>query len=256
MDQIGDVFKPLLSIPGKVSVVYKNLNSGETFCYKENLVHRGASIIKLYVMGEAFRQMEVGILERDRVFTLRDEDRVPPCGVLTFMHEGLKVNTADLLYLMIILSDNVAANLLIDALGIENINRFIRESGLTLTVLRRKMFDRKSAAEGNENMITAKETGLFLEKLYKGEVVSPHGDRKMLAILKRQQLNNKFPLLLEEDEVEIAHKTGEDDGISHDAGIFYTKEPFLLVVLGNDLEDLSINSKMGEVAEKLTKIHN
>ncbi|MDO5713925.1 MAG: serine hydrolase [Tissierellia bacterium] len=256
MEGIQKVFDPLLKIQGKVSVVYKNLITKESFFYNEDFPMQAASVIKLFVLGEGFRQIEKGFLDTEERFVLKDKDRVPPSGVLTFLHDGLEVTTMDLLILMIILSDNVATNLLIDRLGIENINRFIHELGFSTSILRRKMFDYESAKQGNVNTITAKEVGLFLEKLFLGTVISKEMDQKMIDILKSQQVINKFPLLLEEGEVEIAHKTGEDDGVSHDVGIFYTKKPFLLVVCGNELEDVGINVVMGEVVKELVEYHN
>ena len=67
---------------------------------------------------------------------------------------------------------------------------------------------------------------ILLKKLFAGECVSPAADAEMLSIMKNQRLNGKMPFFL--DDYEIAHKTGEDDGITHDVGIVYGDHPVLL----------------------------
>lgn len=88
-----------------------------------------ASIIKLFIMAEAFRRFEEGTLDPGEFFTLHAEDKMPSCGALTYMHDGLQVTCLDLVTLMIILSDNTATNLLIDRLGMENINQMCQSVG-------------------------------------------------------------------------------------------------------------------------------
>ena len=81
------------------------------------------------------------------------------------MRENLKVILEDLYVLMIILSDNYAINMLIDKLGIDNINKTIKEIGLKNTIINRKMFDEEKATLGLENYISSEDIACLLEKI-------------------------------------------------------------------------------------------
>ena len=75
----------------------------------------------------------------------------------------------------------------------------------------------------------------MLKKMYHGTLVSETSSEKMLEILKNQRLNGKIPFHFTE-KIDIAHKTGEDTGITHDVGILYGKEPLLMLFLGNEVD--------------------
>ena len=103
-------------------------------------------------MAEAFRQREAGILRFDELVEIRREDKLPSCGALTYMHDGLQVTVGDLVTLMIILSDNTATNLLIDKLGRDAINQTIRKLGLLpyrLTECVRRYFSTTTACRSS-----------------------------------------------------------------------------------------------------------
>ncbi|NLD58856.1 MAG: serine hydrolase, partial [Clostridiales bacterium] len=195
-----------------------------------------ASVIKIPVMIEAFRQFEAGLLSPDMAVTVRPEHRMPSCGALAYMHDNLTVTAMDCVTLMIILSDNTATNLMIDMLGIENINSTLAALGCVQTRIARKLFDREGMKRGLKNFITAREIGMLLEKIYRGEAVSPAASETMLEILKNQRLNGKIPFFLHRLGVKIAHKTGEEDGISHDAAIVFADRPFSMVALSNNVD--------------------
>lgn len=221
----------LAALPGEVSVFGKDLVTAEQWAYQADLPLVAASVIKIPILTEAFRQARDGLLSLDEEFSILPEQKMPSCGVLTYLHDGLKVTLQDLCALMIIVSDNTATNILIDRLGMENVNETMRKLGLRKTVLRRKLFDAEASARGIENTITAQEMGILLEKMYRGECVSAAADREMLDILRNQRLNGKMPFFLH--GVEIAHKTGEDAGITHDVGIVYAAHPLVLCFASN-----------------------
>ena len=218
----------LASLPGEVCVFGKDLVTGETCAFQADTPVSAASVIKIPIMIEAFRQERDGLLSMEETFSIRPEQKMPSCGVLTYLHDGLTVTLRDLCVLMIIVSDNSATNLLIDRLGIDCVNRTIRRLGLEQTTLRRRLYDQEAQARGIQNTITAAEMGLLLEKLFRGQCVSPEADAAMLRILFDQRLNGKMPFYLHSDGVQIAHKTGEDDGVTHDVGIVYAEHPLVL----------------------------
>ena len=227
MNEKLSAFLPALrALPGEISVWAENLVTGEAFTFQPDLPLVAASVIKIPILAEAFRQQRDGLLSMDEMFSIRPEQKMPSCGALAYLHDGLQVTLRDLCVLMIILSDNSATNILIDRLGIDAVNATLRSLGLKQTTLRRRLFDREASRRGIQNHITAGEMALLLKKMHQGRCISPAADAEMLSIMKDQRLNGKIPFFL--DDFEIAHKTGEDDGITHDVGIVYAPQPILL----------------------------
>ena len=108
--------------------------------------------------------------------------------------------------------------------------------GLSGIRLRRKMFDSEASARGLQNTVTARDVAAFFRLLYQEKLISPAASRQMLGILKNQRLNGKIPFFLHEQGIRVAHKTGEDDETTHDAGILFAQRPVLAVFLGNDTD--------------------
>lgn len=233
---------------GITSVWYEDLTTKRVVSRNEQVPLVAASVIKLFIMAEAFRQFEAGTLDPDQRFTIRPEDKMPSCGALTYMHDGLEVTCLDLVTLMIILSDNTATNLLIDRLGMEGVNQMCQAVGGEGCRLNRKLFDAQAASRGIENTITAAGVGNFLHGLYHGELVSENASKQMLSILKNQRLNGKIPFFL---DLPIAHKTGEDEGITHDAAIVFAPKPFILVMLSNKTNVPKFERLMQDAARDL-----
>lgn len=231
-----EIIKKLEEQTGRIGFYYKDLVSGETMSYHADEAFMSASVIKLFVLAEAERRVAEGSLDKHMLYTVSRKECVPSCGALTYLHDGAQVTVEDMYTLMIILSDNSATNFLIDILGIEAINANIRSMGYDKTILQRKMYDWESARNGRQNYIAPEEVGDFLQRMYEGRIVSPEASADMIRIMKDQQINHKIPFFLENlpEPVEVAHKTGEDDGITNDAGIVYAPRPFIVVFAGNE----------------------
>lgn len=243
----------LMKVPGKVGFFYKNLTTGQVISHNGVEEMMAASVIKLFILLDAKRRIAEGTLDKDKLVTLKEEDCVPSCGALTYMHRGLQVTVEDLYTLMIILSDNTATNMMIDILGFDSINETIEKYGFTGCRLRRKMFDAEASAKGIQNYVTADSVGKLLTMMYEGTAVSPEASEDMLRILSNQRLNNKIPFILHTypEYIRIAHKTGEDTGITHDAGIVYAKEPFVVVFLGNETDVPLYERVMASISKEL-----
>ena len=86
--------------------------------------------------------------------------------------------------------------------------------------------------------------------MYEGKLVSQRASSQMLGILKNQQLCSKIPFYLQAlpEEPEIAHKTGEDTGITHDVGIIYGREPFIVCFCGNETDTPALERAMAEIS--------
>jgi beta-lactamase class A len=247
----------LAALPGNTSFVFRDLTSGETHTYLEQQPHLAASIIKLFLMAAVFQGIEDGTIHADDLIEVRRADCVPSCGVLTYLPEERRVSVRDLVELMIIVSDNTAANLLFDLVGEEKLAHFIRDTlGLEQTVFRRKMFDAKRAAQGIENYVTAADAAALLEKIWRRELVSEQASETMYQILTHQRLNGKIPFRLHtlKPQPVIAHKTGEDTGVTHDVAIVAGEHPFLLCFLGSSTDVPAYERLMADVAEEIYRM--
>lgn len=243
----------LRATQGRVGFWTKPLD-GEATGFNEDLPLVAASVVKVPVMVEAFRQFRAGLLDPDEQVTIRPEDRMPSCGALTYLSDKVRPTLMDLTTLMIILSDNTAANLMIDRVGVDAVNRTMEERGVPGICLRRKFFQPQLAALGVTNTVTARGCGVLLEKMAKGELLGGEDDARMLSILYNQRLNGKIPFFLH--GVKIAHKTGEDDGTTHDAALIQAKRPFVLCMLSNDVDVPEYERLMQDTARELYEMYN
>lgn len=244
------IFARLQQLPGEICFAYADLADGSRLEFNSHIPVVAASVIKLPVLVCAFEQAQRGLLNMEETIILRQEDKLPSCGALKAMHSGLQVTLRDLCVLMIILSDNTATNLVIRRLGMDAVNDCMRRMGLQDSTLRRLLFDSEAAARGLENTVTAGEMLLLLEKMYRGQLLGPDTDRQLLEILKDQRLNGKMPFWLPHG-VACAHKTGEDDGITHDVGIVYAPRPFAVCFLGQKTDPPRFEREMQDITALL-----
>lgn len=222
-------------LKGLIGVYYKNLATDDCFGINEQLAFLAASVIKIPVLIETYNQVENGEILLDETVKVSSEDKVPDCGAIFYMHDNLEVTLKDLCNLMIILSDNTAANILINRLNIHRINDTLKSYGLKKTRINRLLFDEKEQKLGKENYYSPQEMGEILEKLWRKEIISERASEEMLNILKLQQINHKIPYYLPA-KVAVAHKTGEDVGVTHDVAIVYASKPYILCFASNDTD--------------------
>lgn len=237
---------------GMTGFYYKNLITGESFGIRETNAFEAASVIKVPIMVAAFEAFEKGIIEPEELYTLRREDKYPSCGALNMLHDGLQLTWLDLVTLMIILSDNSATNLFIHRLGMEQINACMRQHGLKVETVNRLLFDTEKSRMGIQNYVSPEGVGRLYEAMYRGELVSKNASGQMLHILKNQRLNGKMPFYLDEDS--IAHKTGEDDGITHDTGIVFAEKPFIACFTSNRTQVPQFERLIQEVTKELAEL--
>ena len=122
--------------------------------------------------------------------------------------------------------------MLIDRMGgMEPLNMHMKELGLQQSNLSRKMMDFRARARGSENYTSAADIGGILERIYRGEILDKTRSQIALDILKHQKYRDRIPAQLPRDIV-VAHKTGLENNIVHDAGIVYTPNgDFMVCVL-------------------------
>ncbi|MBI3011378.1 MAG: serine hydrolase [Candidatus Omnitrophica bacterium] len=219
------------SFNGDVGFVIKDLETGWRLTHQPEHRFPSASLVKIAIMAACFQAVQEGQLELSSRLRFNAADRMSGSGVLKDKPVGTMVTVEALIPLMIAESDNTATNMLINRLGLASLNRSFQALGLRQTNLARKMMDFAARAKGIENYTTATEMAFLLERLYRQELVSPDWSRRGLELLKQQKLRDRIPAQLPPETV-VAHKTGLENHICHDAGIVLTpKGDFLIVVL-------------------------
>ena len=178
----------LAALGGDTGVYIRNLVTGEVWQRGEDVPVVAASVIKIPVMIEAFRQAQAGELSLEEMHALEDWERLPSCGTLKAMHAGIEMTLLDLIKLMIIVSDNAATNIMIRRVGIPRVNETLAALGCEKTRLNRLLFDSEASRRGVKNFITAGEMGMLLEKLWRGEVVSKEASHQMMEILEQRNM--------------------------------------------------------------------
>lgn len=199
--------------------------------FNSNEVYRSASLIKLPILLETLRQLEAGKLQKERLVTIGEDDKIGDTGVLQAM-KVTQLPVQDLLSLMIIVSDNSATNLMIDLIGKSSINSTISRIGMKNSILQRKMLDFDSIQSGRDNLTTAADIALCLKEGVAGRSLNKHSRETFHSFLLQQQFKDKLPYYMDDSLLKIGNKTGELPGNEHDCGIItYGKKQAFIVVL-------------------------
>ncbi len=215
------ILQRLSSFHGEVGLVVKDLKTGWTFLHNDEVLFPAASLIKIPIMVACFKAFQEGLLDLNEKYVLERKDRVSGSGILRRMRNGRTFNYEELIDYMVSHSDNIATNVLIEKLGFDYINGIFRELGLKETVLNRKMIDFKARENGLENYTSAREMAELLEDIYSGRALTPEISERCLKILKEQKINDRLPRYLPREAM-VAHKTGLEREVCHDAGIVFS----------------------------------
>lgn len=223
-----DILRMLRDFRGELGFVIKDLRSGRAIVHDADKRFPSASMVKVPIMAACYKAAEEGRISLADVVTLKRTDKVRGSGTLRAAPAGTPVTVEKLIELMITGSDNTAANMLIDLLGFEYLRSAFKDFGLDQTNLSRKMMDFRSRAKGIENYTTPREMAEILEKIYRRTCVSPQASEKCLVCLRGQKVNDRIPRYLPR-KVPVAHKTGLENKVCHDAGIVFTDKGDVLI---------------------------
>ncbi len=229
------IFELLSELEGSVGLFIQDLDSGETLEIDPERVFPSASVIKIPMLALLLRDVQQGRVDWTARRRIDPANRVGGTGILCELNPDYEPTVEELATLMIVLSDNIATNEIMDIVGIERVNEFCRELGCPNTRLMRKMLDFEAIKKGYNNYMCAGETGRLLVRIANEEFVNAEASRMIMRIMERQQCRNKLPALLptipnyaseevkrniQDGSVLVANKTGELVGIQHDVGIF------------------------------------
>ncbi|MFL6215555.1 MAG: serine hydrolase [Blastocatellia bacterium] len=223
------VRKELAEFKGKVSLFAKNLDTGASFGINEDNRVRTASTIKTAIMVEAFARVAEGKANWSDEVALTNAKKVGGSGILQELSDGLRLRLRDAVTLMMIVSDNTATNLVLDALTADAVNARMDALGLKQTRVLRKVFGGGASRIAEDpafkpfglGVTTPREMVTLLEKLERGEVVSRDASKEMLALMKREQIHDGIGRTL--NGVEMATKLGALDALRSNVGIIYTR---------------------------------
>ncbi len=225
--------------PGRVGIAIEDLATGMTSGVNAGANLPAASTIKIPVMVEVFRQMELGRLDLNTVVHLENRDRDWGWGDLADAPSGTRRTVKQLLWLMITQSDNTATNMLIRKVGRVHINATMAALGLHATYLGDYI---RSETETIRYALRTSPRDMMhlLDKIARNRLIDEWSSREMLAILAGQTHNGLLPEPLPKN-VKIAHKTGSLHDTLNDVGIVYHQgEPYVIAVMTTELPDLDL----------------
>ncbi len=243
--QIQDVDQHL---DGVMGVAIEDLNTGEHFLLNEDEVFAQASSIKITVLANLYLQAQQGKLKLTDLYTVQSSDLVPDSDIMGGLTPGItRITLRDLATMMVAVSDNSATNVLIDRVGMQNVNAMLDSLSLTHTRLRRKMMDVQAAKEGRENISTPREMMMLLDAIYHDKVLNKESAAdffKMLSTNKDSWIPRNLPA-----DLKVANKPGSLEAVRNDSGIVFVEgRPYVICVMTAFLR----NERDGE--EAISKI--
>ena len=235
-------------LDGVMGAAIEDLSTSEQSFLRENEVFAQASSIKIAVLAELYLQAQQGKLKLADLYTVQSSDLVADSDIMGGLTPGVtRVTLRDLATMMVAVSDNSATNVLIDRIGMENVNAMLDSMGLAHTRLRRKMMDLGAARQGRENISTPREMMILLESIYRGKLLNKESTAdffKVLSTNKDSWIPRDLPA-----GVRIANKPGSLEGVRNDSGIVFVEgRPYVICVMTAFLE----NERDGE--EAITKV--
>jgi beta-lactamase class A len=226
----------------EVGLVLLPLDGRDAVMIDPDKAFHAASTMKVPVMIELYRQAKAGGLRLDDLLPIVNDFHSIVDGSVyhlsvgddsdaeVYKSVGKTMTLRELCEAMITVSSNLAANLLIERLGVENIRTTVARLGATGMDVRRGVEDQKAFDAGLNNTTTARGLAVLLRRLAKGKAVDARSDAEMVAILERQKFNDAIPAGVPHG-TPVAHKTGTITKIHHDAAIVYGRRPYVLVIL-------------------------
>jgi beta-lactamase class A len=231
----AEIERVVNALDGVMGVAIKDLVTGEEIVINDRLLFPTGSSIKIPVLVELHKQAAAGKCQLSDRRPVARRDQVGGSGVIQhFGDQASSLSLRDLAVLMIVLSDNTATNMLIDQVGMAEVNRTLDGLGLSHMRLRRKMIDQAASARGDENTSTPREAMRLMELLHRGEVGGRGLSDEVLAIL-RLRKSSPLPRLLP-PTVGIANKPGGVEGAACDWGlVLVPNRPYAIAVMSNYL---------------------
>jgi beta-lactamase class A len=239
----------------EVGLAFQMLDGSQELFLNADLPFHAASTMKVPVMIELFAQAHAGKLSLDDPLMIHNQFRSLVDGSPYTLDAGddsdadiyKAIGTTwtlrQLCEAMITRSSNLATNLIIEKIGVDNIRARVHSLDADGMQVLRGVEDNKAFQKGMNNTTTARGLLVLLKAIAENRAGDPASCAEMLAILKRQTFNEAIPAGLPPG-TGVAHKTGEITGVHHDAAIVYARHPFVLVILVRGINDRDKSSAL------------
>jgi beta-lactamase class A len=225
------------------AVAFHDYETGASFAHEGDRWFHAASIIKVPMLLGVFAAMVDGEIDlnsrvqiRNRFLSAYDEspfrvDSSRDADSEVHAQIGKTMKLRDLVRQMITTSSNLATNLLVDLVGIEELQNKLARLGAEGIELRRGVEDEVAYENGISNRVTARGMISILRLIEEG-VLSSDSSKEMLNILHDQEFRSGIPAGLP-DNARVANKTGEISTVAHDVGLVYLpdREPYVVCIL-------------------------
>jgi len=227
---------------GTVGIAFRTVDGKEEWYSRADETFHAASTMKVAVLIELFHQVKEGKLKLGGTLPIKNEfhsivdgsiyklDVADDSEAELYKAEGQTRTLEQLAELMITVSSNLATNLIVEKLGVENVRATVHAMGADGVNVLRGVEDQKAFDKGLNNTTTARGLAILMTAIAEEKAVDAESSEQMAAILKRQKFNDAIPSGLPSGTI-VAHKTGDITKIHHDAAIVYAKRPFVLVLL-------------------------
>jgi beta-lactamase class A len=235
---------------GVFALAFTDLQTNEQIVWNGAETFHAASTMKTPVMIEVFKQVAAGKYSLTDSITIKNEfksivdssmfnlNSADDSQQELYKQVGTKLPLSELVYQMIIMSSNLATNLIMEMVDGKKVTQTMRDLGAKDMLVLRGVEDQKAYDKGLSNTTTAYDLMLIFNRMAEGKIISRKACDEMIRILLDQKHNTLIPAFLPK-EVKVAHKTGTITGVHHDSGIVFLPDgrKYTLVILSKKLED-------------------
>ena len=243
------------AFPAKTALYCVDLTNGRPIAaIRENAQVVSGSTIKVALLCCALQDVMEGKLSLQQFVPICHGDYCDDTEVFepTYRQDGASL--WEMLYWMIVSSDNTATNGVISLLGYDHVNDYCRKMGLCQTSLQRKMLDFQAIWEGRNNYTSPVDLYRMFSVLYHGEILTQPLRDVALDFLSRCRHTDALQRYIP-DPVVVAHKPGGLDHLNHDAGIFLLEDrPYYLGVFTWDGPALDGEPQQNRLIGKLSRM--
>jgi beta-lactamase class A len=265
MELLQKIQAELAQHKGMFALAFTDLQTKEQIVWNGSETFHAASTMKTPVMIEVFKQVAAGkfslsdsVLVKNEFKSIVDSslyklDAGDDSQQELYKLVGSKLPLSELVYQMIILSSNLATNIIMEMVDGKKVTQTMRDMGAKDIMVLRGVEDSKAFAKGLNNSTTAYDLMLIFQQMAEGKIINQKACDDMIRILLDQKHNTMIPALLPK-EVKVAHKTGSITGVHHDSGIVFLPDgrKYVLVILSKNLENADTATvSMAKVSEMI-----
>jgi beta-lactamase class A len=223
----ADIRAILSERPGTFGIYARNLTTDETVGVNSDLVMPTESAAKTFILIHYAALVAGGVVDPAQRIEMTAADAAYGSGVLRFLAPGLQPTLEDYVWLMIIVSDNLATQVVLRSVGgAEVVNTTMAELGFETARVNPAFSHSPTDAVTDE--LFGSSTPRDLAEVY------THLDNRCREILFRQQFGNFLPRTLPhaamstdwgfDMPVRVYNKTGLGLGRCIDSGLFETDD--------------------------------